>query len=267
MARMIIGGTIAKLPYEAEELDLRLYTAEELCYYIFHFLPLIGDDFIDDRLMGFLEEGLGLRETVEKIRRFYRSPVDQDATLQMILTDIGYYQDKEMTEFQNRLVRRRRKNGPERKLEKADTLFTLRRYSKAIRIYRLLADDPDGRISKEFRTRVTESCANAYGMLSCYQDALRWLRRAYRESQDPRVLRKMYGLSMLSGLEIQDYSGVPEKELQKWRLDYASKENEAKEKVREDELMQSFFKDKGERDRILRSYASREKEIYRVMFE
>ena len=74
-------------------------------------------------------------------------------------------------------------------------------------------------------------------------------------------------LSMLSGLEIQDYSGVPEKELQKWRLDYASKENEAKEKAREDELMQSFFKDKGERDRILRSYASREKEIYRVMFE
>ena len=59
MSRMIIGGTIAKLPYEAEELDLRLYTAEELCYYIFHFLPLIGDDFIDDRLMGFLEEGHG----------------------------------------------------------------------------------------------------------------------------------------------------------------------------------------------------------------
>ena len=40
MARMILGGNIAKLPYEAEELDLRLYTAEELCYYIFHFLPL-----------------------------------------------------------------------------------------------------------------------------------------------------------------------------------------------------------------------------------
>ena len=267
MARMILGGNVAKLPYEAEELDLRLYTAEELCYYIFHFLPLIGDDFIDDRLMNFLEDGLGLQETVEKIRRFYRSPIDQDATLQMILTDLGYYQDKEMTEFQNRLVRRRRKNGPERKLEKADTLFALRRYSKAVRIYRALANDPDGRITKELRSRVSESCANAYGMLSCYQDALRWLRRAYRESADLRILRKMYGLSMLSGLEIPDYSGIPEKELRKWSLDYAAKENEAKAKVQEDELMQSFFKDRSERDRILKQYAAREKEIYRVMFE
>ena len=267
MARMILGGNIAKLPYEAEDLDLRLYTAEELCYYIFHFLALIGDDFIDDRLMNFLEDGLGLQETTEKIRRFYHSPSDQDATLQMILSDIGYYQDKELTEFQNRLVRRRRKNGPERRLEKADTLFALKRYSKAVRIYRTLADDPDGRITREFRARVSESCANAYGMLSCYEDALRWLRRAFKESPDLRVLRKMYGLSMLSGLELPDFDQIPEKELQKWRQDYAAAENAARARVQEDELMQAFFKDRAERDRILKQYAAREKEIYRVMYE
>ncbi len=267
MARMILGGNIAKLPYEAEELDLRLYTAEELCYYIYHFLALIGDDFIDDRLMGFIEGGLGLTETAEKIRRFYHSPSDQDATLQMILSDLGYYQDKELTEFQNRLVRRRRKNGPERKLEKADTLFALRRYSKAIRIYRTLANDPDGRITKDFRVRVEEGCANAYGRLSCYEDALRWLRKAYKEAGDLRILKKIYGLSVLSGMEVPDYDHVPEKEFQKWQQEYAAMENAARSRVQEDELMQSFFKDKSERSRILAQYAAREKEIYRVMYE
>ena len=267
MARMILGGNIAKLPYEAEELDLRLYTAEELCYYIFHFLALLGDDFIDDRMIGFIENGLGLGETAEKIRRFYHSPSDQDATLQMILSDLGYYQDKELTEFQNRLVRRRRKNGPERKLEKADTLFALRRFSKAARIYRMLANDADGRITKELRVRCAEGCANSYGRLSCYEDALRWLRRAYKESGDLRILRKMYGLSVLSGMDLRDFDQVPEKEFQKWQQEYAAMENAAKARVQEDELMQSFFKDRTERDRLLSQYAAREKEIYRVMYE
>ncbi|MBP5294231.1 MAG: hypothetical protein J6Y95_00770 [Lachnospiraceae bacterium] len=267
MARMILGGNIAKLPYEAEELDLRLYTSEELCYYIFHFLPLLGDDFIDDRLMGFIEGGLGLTETAEKIRRFYHSPSDQDATLQMILSDLGYYQDKELTEFQNRLVKRRRKNSPERKLEKADTLFALRRYSKAVRIYRTLANDTDGRITRELRTRAMEGCANSYGRLSCYQDALRWLRRAYKETGELRILKKMYGLSVLSGMELGDFDQVPEKEFQKWHEEYSAMENAARARVQEDELMQSFFKDKSEREKLLRQYAAREKEIYRVMYE
>ena len=267
MARMILGGNIAKLPYEAEELDLRLYTAEELCYYIFHFLALIGDDFIDDRLMSFIEDGLGLKETAEKIRRFYHSPSDQDATLQMILSDLGYYSDKELTEFQNRLVRRRRKNGPERKLEKADTLFALRRFSKAVRIYRRLSGDPDGRITKDFRVRCMEGCANSYGRLSCYKDALRWLRKAYKETGDLRILKKIYGLSMLSGMDLPDFDQVPEKEFQKWQREYSSMESQARSRVQEDELMQAFFKDKGERDRTLAGYAAREKEIYRVMYE
>ena len=54
MGRYILGGKEARLPYEVEELNLRLYTIEELCYYIYNNLPLIGDDFIDERLLSFL---------------------------------------------------------------------------------------------------------------------------------------------------------------------------------------------------------------------
>ena len=82
-----------------------------------------------------------------------------------------------------------------------------------------------------------------------------------------KILKKIYGLSVLSGMELPDFDQVPEKEFQKWQQEYSAMENAARARVQEDELMQSFFKDKTERDKLLRQYAAREKEIYRVMYE
>lgn len=76
MGRWIFGGKEAKLPFEVEELDLRLYTIEELCYYIYNNLALIGEDFIDEHLLSFLRDELDLKEEAEKIERFYTSPSD-----------------------------------------------------------------------------------------------------------------------------------------------------------------------------------------------
>ena len=57
-----------------------------MCYYIYNNLPLIGDDFIDERLLAFLRKELGQEEIADKIEKFYVSPSDQDATLIMLLS-------------------------------------------------------------------------------------------------------------------------------------------------------------------------------------
>ena len=42
-------------------------------------------------------------EIADKIERFYGARSEQDATLQMLLSDVGYFSDPELSEFQNRL--------------------------------------------------------------------------------------------------------------------------------------------------------------------
>ena len=249
MGRFLLCGKEANLPYEVEELDLRLYTVEELCYYIYNNLALIGDDFIDERLFGFIREELNLPEEADRIARFYKSPSDQDATLLMFLTDIGYYTDTELTEFQNRLVSKRRRNGPERILQKADFLFEKKRYLKAIRFYRALANDfADNRITAEIRARVYESIANAYGMLYDYEDAVAYLLKAYNETKTEALLRKIYEVTVLSGMELPERltSTVPEAKLASWQQDYWLKESGVKNRVQEDETMKVFFREKKE---------------------
>ena len=270
MGRYILCGKEADLPYEVDELDLRIYTIEELCYYIYHNLALIGDDFIDDRLLGFIGEELECPEIAEKIRRFYVSPSDQDATLQMIITEVGYYTDIELQEFQQRLVRRRRKNGPERVLMKADALAEKKRYESAIRFYELLAlDKKDGRITKEFSARVWESMANCYGKLYAFDRAMECLGTVYEMTREERILVKMYELSVLSGLDLPEdrFFKVPDAKLQLWQQNYWNKETIVKGTLEENETMQIFLHDKDRIAEELRSYVETEKELLRGMLE
>ena len=43
-------------PYYVKELGLHLYTGEELCYFIYHNIPLINEDFLDESLFEFLNQ-------------------------------------------------------------------------------------------------------------------------------------------------------------------------------------------------------------------
>ena len=59
MGRFLLCGREAALPYQVEEMDLRLYSVEELCCFIYDNLSLIDDGFVDRRLLGFIREELG----------------------------------------------------------------------------------------------------------------------------------------------------------------------------------------------------------------
>ena len=54
MGQYIHCKAVAVHPYYVSELDIRLFTAEELCYYIYHNIALIDDDFISAELLTFL---------------------------------------------------------------------------------------------------------------------------------------------------------------------------------------------------------------------
>ncbi len=270
MGRYLLGGKEARLPYEVEELDLRLYTIEELCYYIYHHVPLIGDDFINDHLLTFLRKELALPEIADKIERFYNAPSDLDATLLMLLSEVGFYSDQELMEFKSRLVVRRRKNGPERMLMKADSLYAKKRYAKAIRLYRVLAADRgDVRVTPELRGRAFEAMADCYGHMYAFDRAIECAGLAYDELRQERLLKKMYKISVLSGEMLPEkfLKRVPETLLTAWQQEYWNEELLAKNRVENSEMLKIFFKDRKETEEELRKFIAKEKEAYRLMTE
>ncbi len=270
MGRCLLCGKEANLPYEVEELDIRLYTIEELCYYIYHNLPLLGDDFISDRLLYFIRDELDLPEIADKIVRFYSSPSDQDSTLLMLLSEVGYYTDYELQDFQARLVYRRRKNGPERVYAKAESLLEKRRYQGAIRNFKSLLSGPrDGRVGRDFYASVYEGVANCYGCLSQFDRAVEYLGYAYEERKSERLLKKMYDVSVLSGTEPPEayFSKVSAEHLSSWQQDYWNRETVARDRTGGSTDLQIFLHDPDRAKEELLRYVEQKKEEYRGMLE
>jgi len=270
VGRLLLCGKEAENPYEVEELDLRLYTIEELCYYIYHNVPLLKDDFIDDRLVGFIRRELQLPDMADKIVRFYHSPSDADNTLYMLLSEVGYYSESELQEFQEMLAKKRRKHQPERVKDRADALAEKKRYQAAIRVYKTLADEEqDARVTDDLKLLSLEAMADCYGHLCAFKKALNCLERVYNETGDEWILKKMYMVCVLSGEELDPFyfRDTPDERIAAWMQEYRSVEASLKAAIDRDPSMEIFFKEPGIQKKELEDYADERKEVCRRMLE
>ena len=270
MGRCLLCTKEAETPYEVDGLDLRIYSIEELSVLIMQDLDFLKDDFIDERLIDFVGKELEMKETAEKIRRFYKTPADFDATIQMLISEAGYFDEDELNEFQERLVLRRKKSGPERLKDRADVLKDKKRYALAIRTYRQLLSGPrDGRLSAEFYTKTREDLANCFGKLFDFDRAVEILKEVYEETKEARILKKIYDIMVLSGQGTEDevFKDLSKETLRLWQMDYLSRESAARTNLDEDPGMRMFLKEQELAEKEIIEYAEDMKDSFRGMLE
>ena len=114
---------MAKHPYRTKELGVDIYTAEELCYYIYHNFVVVDDDFISRELFEFLEDELKLGDHVAHIRKYIEDKPSMELTLLFILREFRFYNETELHEFQIRYEEFKRNGTAMRRLLKADFLL------------------------------------------------------------------------------------------------------------------------------------------------
>ena len=131
MEQYIQCGDIAENPLYVKELGIHIYTAEEFCYYIFNNTYLLGEDFIRQEVIDFFRVELHMPELADKIVKFYGSSADMGAVLVMIMREIGYYEENQIQQFQNRLDRMNRQSLLER--SKEEEIFCLIKGALSVR--------------------------------------------------------------------------------------------------------------------------------------
>jgi len=270
VGRLLLCGKEAQHPYVVEDLDLRIRSAEELCYYIYHNVALLPDGFFDERLLRFLEEELEMKETAEKIRRFCHSESDEDNTLYMLLSENGFYRPEEMEEFRARLAMRRRRNGPEKTKDRGDALVFQERYRSALRAFRSLKDrQGDARITQDFYVSVLNSMADCYGCLGEFDKAYECLVMVYEETRSMEILKKMYEVCNLSDIAFPDcYANrIPSETMRRWERSFQTKVAVAEQRAQENPVMECFLHDPEKAREELCAFADAEKEKYRKMLE
>ena len=228
-------GRLAKNPLFISQLGIQLYSAEELCYFLVHYLNMIETSFFEsEQLYHFLSEELEMEELVSKLKRL--SPKTQLA--QMILTTVqecNYLSYVELSKFKDGLNLKSQAKPWEVMKSRADFLASEGRYYHAIGLYdSILLEHLEEEVTSDFIGRIYFNKAMAYWQLFEFENAIRQMESACRLLKNTQAMKNLYFLHLQNpdiSVDIQLLNNISNESKKIWASEWKQKEQEVEEVV------------------------------------
>lgn len=136
MGKIIVCNTkTAQNPYTFLNTKVSVYSYEELCYYLYNNMVLVGEEDVTARLSAWIRRELALTELADKIDTL----LDKHAFVQDIMVEIlvygGYYSSEEVRQFMAECQKLRTLKSYEVEKLRADGYLRYKYYIKAGAIY------------------------------------------------------------------------------------------------------------------------------------
>lgn len=258
-----------KNPYYVSFLGVHLYSSQELAYVIYHYPLLVMDQLVDDRLLDFLREELNLGFLALKLDNWRKSGEDPDEMLIFLLQESDYYSANEISEYRQTLSGYRKQPAAEIKKLRADALFGMRQYGKAVRLYQEILDNPPEEAGTEQLTaRVWNNLGACYGRMFLFDKAAEAFEKAYNRSGNRDCLRSLYWIEKLDSrvtLGERFRATITQEERETWDAQLS----EAREKAAQSDLVKQveiWFQDGAEDgEKAARELVETWKSEYRAM--
>lgn len=180
----------AKQPYEISRVHIRIYTIEELCYYICNNLYLLDYTIINRQLCNWIAQELELKELADCLREELQQNCGVEQFVLTILRESTIYGTADINKIQNVLERLQNQKEVERMKYKADSLLESGEYETAILVYQaILNQEWDDSMKKEFYGKIYACLGASYGHLFLYEEASRMYLEAYRICSEEEMLK------------------------------------------------------------------------------
>ena len=141
----------ARNAYEISRIQRRIYTMEELCYYMCNHLYLIDYTIMNQKLCDWLEEELELKELADNLRQTIAQNGSAEQFVVTILAHSSIYTTAELKQIQDILEKLKNQKPIEKQKYKADNLLESGAVNQAILIYQsIVQDEVDESVDKKF---------------------------------------------------------------------------------------------------------------------
>ncbi len=192
-------------PYEISRIHCKIFTIEELCYYLCNNLYLIDYTIMNEQLCTWLEEELGMKELAGMLRDEIRLRSSVEKFVLTILKYSRIYREPEMIRIQNVLERLKNQKDIERQKYKGDNLLESGEIEEAIIVYQaILNQEKDETVDAKFYGRIYAGLGAAYGRLFLYEESAKMYDRAYQICED-KALLKPYLYASYKYMSLEEY--------------------------------------------------------------
>lgn len=180
----------ARQAYEISQVHRRIYTIEELCFYLCNHLYLIDYTIMNSRLCDWLEEELELSELAEILRQSLNQNGSPEQFAMTILAHSSIYTTAELNQIQSVLNKLKNQKPIEKQKYKADNLLESGAVKQAILIYQsIVHGESDDSVDKKFYGRVYACLGSAYGRLFLYEEAAKMYEAAFQICEEEAMLK------------------------------------------------------------------------------
>ncbi len=202
---MICREPSAKTPYYIESMGIRLYSMEELAFFLYENIYLVDRRMLGERLWDWLRTEMHNPELAEKLKKGTESGSSIQNMVLTILRNVNYYTQEELMELSSRMKVLNTYQEQERLKLRADEYFINGNYLAAIYEYEKIIDIRQSeRLGVEFYAHVWNNLGVCFVRLFQFGQAARAFRTSWQYQKDPEVLKE-YVFAMRLGLSDEDF--------------------------------------------------------------
>lgn len=207
MGKLILcSGKRTNRPYVMPNTGHRVYSIEELCYYIYNNIYSIDETFFTDSLVDWIGTELCLISRAEKLEMSLKQGADFKTLLVIVMCSSDYYTEQEIKRLLATVDDMRIMPPAKRWFIKANSYLKGKQYSEAAAQYdRLLVSDEATSLNPRDYGDVLHNKAIATLHISGLEGALELFEQAYERNHREESLRQyLYTLWLARGREAFD---------------------------------------------------------------
>lgn len=140
MGGIILCSHQADVPYRIEELNINIYSIEEMAYYLYNNVYFITREFFNETLVVHIRDVWHMDELSEKLHRHLAMNDSYAECMLTIIKASAYYNEDEIGDVELLLNKIGDKSVEERKILRAQTYMERHKYNAAAEIYRTVID-------------------------------------------------------------------------------------------------------------------------------
>ena len=184
MARILLQtGEYTTIPYRFDNLDIRVYSIEELCYVLRENAFLLDKEILDKRLVKWIGEDLKLSELAAMLAPLLYNKTSVGAFVRVILSYVGLYDENEVGRIEELFFQGMGLNAYEKLKTRIDYMVESGKYTPAILEYdALLTRLPEG--EKVLRAKILHNKGTALCGLFLFEEAAVHFEEAYGLDED-----------------------------------------------------------------------------------
>ena len=128
---LLLCRNSARLPYYIEKADTRIYSIQELCWFIYNYPLILTESPLDNELIAWIKNELSMGILAERLERLSEAGESTENMICLILREGNYYNIDEINSFKQKMSDLKKLDTERHLLAEASTYFRLGRFAEA----------------------------------------------------------------------------------------------------------------------------------------